>query len=217
MIPPSNESCPLCQSEAVEHFHRDKKRNFRRCIHCLLVFVSSPERLTLEEERQQYDLHQNVVDDPEYRRFLSKIFIPITAIIAAPAAVLDFGCGPGPALAQMFQEKGYESEVYDPYFYADTKVLEQRYQIITLTEVIEHLFHPLDELLRLRNLLLPGGVIGIMTKRLADKESFANWHYKNDPTHVCFYSDKTFHWLARHLGMTLEFCGNDSLILSDSQ
>lgn len=136
-------------------------------------------------------------------------------MIPAPAKVLDYGCGPGPALAVMFTEAGYQVSKYDPYYYPDITVFNQKYSIITLTEVIEHCHQPLEVLKHIKSLLKPKGVLGIMTKRLSQPEKFANWHYKNDPTHVCFFADGTFQWIAEELKMELEFCGEDSLLLKN--
>lgn len=38
-----------------------------------------------------------------------------------------------------------------------------------------------------------------MTKRVHSLETFRGWHYKRDPTHVCFFSLDTFAWLADRL------------------
>ncbi len=206
-------TCPLCSSSQNEEFYETNLRIYFHCSHCDLVFLHPQFRLPIEAERAQYDLHQNNVEDPKYRKFLSRMLTPIVAKIPPPASVLDYGCGPGPALAAMFKEAGYQSNFYDPYYYPDPSLLTSRYQIITLTEVLEHCHSPMKVLLKLKSMLTDKGQIGIMTKRLTSLELFANWHYKNDPTHVCFYSELCLQWLASKLQMKLEICGCDSLIL----
>ena len=52
-----------------------------------------------------------------------------------------------------------------------------------------------------------------MTKRAADREAFAQWHYKQDPTHVCFWSDTSLQWLANDLSADLEIIGSDVALL----
>ena len=59
---------------------------------------------------------------------------------------LDFGCGPGPALANMMQSDGYEMEIYDPFFFPNKDALSKKYDFITCTETAEHFFNPHDEL-----------------------------------------------------------------------
>jgi hypothetical protein len=38
--------------------------------------------------------------------------------------------------------------------------------------------------------------MGIMTKRVQNTVAFRKWHYITDPTHICFFSEKTFKWLV---------------------
>ncbi len=53
-----------------------------------------------------------------------------------------------------------------------------------------------------------------MTKLVRDRAAFATWHYKNDPTHVCFFSARTWRWWARHQGARVEFVGDDVILLA---
>ncbi|HFD81604.1 MAG TPA: class I SAM-dependent methyltransferase [Gammaproteobacteria bacterium] len=206
--------CPLCAATDSDDFFRDRRRSYQQCRHCRLVFVPPRYHLSPETEKAEYDLHRNDPHDPGYRRFLGRLFEPVRRRLPVGSRGLDFGCGPGPALALMFAEAGYPMSVYDP-FYADVpQRLRQRYDFITATEVVEHLRRPGEELQRLWRLLEPGGLLGIMTKRVIDREAFAGWHYRRDPTHVCFFSDETFEWLAQCWGAGLEFVGNDVVILA---
>lgn len=99
-------------------------------------------------------------------------------------------------------------------FYADFReVLTRRYDFITCTETVEHLFEPGDVFDRLFSILESGGWLGLMTKLVIDRDAFRRWHYKNDPTHVCFFSRETFQWLAARHGCSLEFIGNDVILM----
>jgi SAM-dependent methyltransferase len=205
--------CPLCGHERVAPYYRDALRPYLQCLRCRLVFVSPAYRPSLARERSEYDLHQNDVHDPGYRRFLSRVVTPLLARLPAGARGLDFGCGPGPALAAMLEEAGYSVALYDPYYRPDPAVLEPGYDFICATEVVEHLHHPGRELDRLWRLLAPGGVLGIMTKLVSDRAAFAGWHYKNDVTHVCFFSRDTWAWWADAQGANVEFHGADVILL----
>jgi hypothetical protein len=46
-----------------------------------------------------------------------------------------------------------------------------------------------------------------------DPTTFASWHYKNDPTHVCFFSGNTWRWWAGQHGASLEIIGADVILL----
>jgi len=52
-----------------------------------------------------------------------------------------------------------------------------------------------------------------MTKRVICHEKFKTWHYKNDPTHVCFYAIETFQFIAEYWGYDLEIINDDTVIL----
>ena len=82
---------------------------------------------------------------------------------------------------------------------------------------MEHLRWPGAELDRLHALLKPGGLLGIMTKRVIDRKRFARWHYIQDPTHVCFFSKATFVWLAAHWGARLDIVDRDVIIIAKSR
>lgn len=208
--------CPLCSHDDTRPFHLDRRRHYLQCARCQLVFVPPIHHLTRDEERAAYELHQNHPGDMGYRRFLSRVFDPLCARLTTSAHGLDFGCGPGPTLSVMLEEVGHTMTLYDPFFFADPAWRCSVYDFITATEVVEHLHAPGDVLTQLTGLLKPQGWLAIMTKRVRDREAFATWHYKNDPTHVCFFHDDTFRWLAEHLHLRLEFTGADVVMLQRS-
>ena len=215
-------TCPLCLVSAGELFHEDHRdrrayvrrayvrrayvrrayarRAYVRCPLCLLVFVPPHQFLTPEEEKSEYDRHENSPDDPRYRRFLDRLFNPLVKRLDAGSRGLDFGSGPGPTLSVMFEEAGHSMALYDPFYAPHTDALERTYDFIVASEVVEHLHRPRRELERLWTCLKPGGWLGLMTKRVISRDAFSTWHYKADPTHVCFFSIPTFRWLADHWG-----------------
>lgn len=77
----------------------------------------------------------------------------------------------------------------------------------------EHLHQPGRQLAQLWQILRPGGYLGIMTKRVINHQAFTTWHYKNDPTHVTFFAEETFVWLAERWEAELEILGADVVIL----
>ncbi len=205
---------PLCRSRSADAYHQDRHRHYFQCRCCHLRFVPPRFQLSREAEKAEYDRHQNRPDDPGYRQFLSRLVRPLQARLARGSRGLDFGAGPGPALADMLREAGHDVAIYDPFYAADTTVLDARYDFITASEVVEHLRRPGPELDRLYRLLKPGGLLGIMTKRVIDRERFARWHYIRDPTHVCFFSRATFTWLAARWGARLDICDRDVIIFA---
>ncbi|GAA4878560.1 class I SAM-dependent methyltransferase [Ferrimonas pelagia] len=205
--------CPLCQHPQSHHYHQDKRRHYFQCQQCQLVFVDPSALLPANAEKQIYDQHQNSPTDQGYRRFLSRLADPLLARLPEGSDGLDFGCGPGPVLASMLEQAGHRMALYDIYYQPDRTPLRRQYDFVTCTEAIEHFYRPGREWQLLMSLLKPGGTLGLMTKMVRNANAFAQWHYKNDPTHVCFFSPATFRFLARQQGLTVEFHGSDVILL----
>ena len=205
--------CPLCHSAKIHtDYHQDARRNFHLCETCHLVFVPSEHFLSADAEKAAYDRHQNSPDDQNYRHFLSRLFIPMHQRLYPGSHGLDFGSGPGPTLSLMFEEVGHTVALYDCFYANDRALLRQSYDFITSSEVVEHLYQPKEELEKLWSILKPGGILGIMTKRVFNQEAFVAWHYKNDLTHVCFFSESTFQWLAGQWEAELTIADKDVVL-----
>ncbi|WNO10901.1 class I SAM-dependent methyltransferase [Teredinibacter sp. KSP-S5-2] len=213
--------CPLCRGLELVDFHQDKKRCYRQCVRCHLVFVPSEYHLNLDAEKGEYDKHQNSPDDNGYRVFLGRLFHPLNQLLRSNSIGLDFGCGPGPTLSVMFEERGHRVTLYDKFYYPDNSALTTtQYDFITATEVVEHLAQPWETFRLLWSILDSGGHLGLMTKLVESPERFSQWHYKNDPTHISFYSWETLLWLMEALQrqfsarVSLQRVANDAFIFS---
>ena len=160
--------------------------------------------LSADDELAHYHTHDNRVDDPGYRTFLARLATPLLELLPYGRHGLDYGSGPGPALAAMMREAGHEMTIYDPFFAPDLRVLGDRYDFITCTEVAEHFYDPAAEFDRLDAMLRPGGWLGIMTTFQTDDARFSNWHYRRDPTHVVFYRRETLQVLASDRGWSVD-------------
>ncbi len=201
----NNINCPLC-GETVRPFASDRNREYKQCSRCALVFAPERYHLPPNEEKERYDFHQNNPEDPRYRKFLSRLFHPLESKLNPGACGLDFGCGPGPALSRMFEEAGYPCAIYDLHYANHPEVLEKQYDFLSCSETIEHMYRPREEFKRFLTLLKPGGWIGIMTQLFDEAPvGFGKWHYKDDDTHVCFFSKTSFQWLAEQYELTAEF------------
>lgn len=215
--------CPLCHRPGPEPWHRDARRDYLHCLRCELVFVPREQHLPAEAEAAVYARHDNRLDDPRYRNFLARLADPVIAQLAAlrvratvgaGAALtgIDIGCGPAPLLAQMLEEQGAQMQVWDPLFAPEAEVLTQRYHIVTASEVVEHFREPAQGFAQLFSLVRPGGVVAVMTKRTRDRDAFSRWHYILDPTHIAFYGEQTFRWLAARQGAELQIAGDDVVV-----
>jgi len=205
--------CSLCFSEDSSLYYKNEKREYRLCSTCSLVYTLENSFLDAQDEKARYELHTNSPDDKNYRKFLSKVFNPVLDRLEKNAFGLDFGSGPGPTLSKMFEEDGFKINIYDIYFAPDADVLELKYDFITSTEVVEHLYKPREVLDNLFDMLKPSAFLTLLTQPYPNKKEFASWYYKNDPTHVCFFSLDTFKYLAKEYKGKLEVIGKDVFIL----
>jgi hypothetical protein len=206
--------CLLCSSAEVVSFFEDKNRIYLRCKTCQLIFVPKAYWLSSEEEKAIYDLHENDAEDPGYRQFLSRLSEPLLEKLDAEQRGLDFGCGPGPALSGMLAEHGHHVDLYDPFYFNDPGVFKNKYDFICATEVAEHLREPHQVWAALFAMLKPNGWLGIMTKLVRDRNAFRSWHYIRDKTHICFYSQDTFLYLAERFIAEVHFPANDVILLN---
>jgi len=206
-------ACPLCNTNQKLVFLPDKEREYYRCSCCDLIFVSRECYLSEYEEKARYDSHNNDPDDPRYRNFFKQLLTPLLAILPSNSYGLDFGSGPGPTLSLMLEEYGHKVDLYDKFYAQNDAVFQNRYDFITATEVVEHLPNPLKDLEVLVKILQKGGILAIMTEIVFPQLDFRNWYYKNDPSHVCFYSEKTFVYLANLLGLEIVTISERVIIL----
>ena len=196
-------TCPLCSSKNYSLFHKDHLRKYLQCLNCEFIFVPSQYHLSEPEERKRYDTHNNNPEDPRYRQFLSQLTEPLNEIVSSDSYGLDFGCGPGPTLSLMMQEKGHQMDLYDKFYARNQSVFEKSFDFITLTEVLEHLCDPVFELERLASILKSKGILAVMTQTLTKDIDFDSWYYKNDPSHIGFYNDKSLMGLASLLELEI--------------
>lgn len=205
--------CPVCRVPNAEQFIEIDGHQYFRCIECRARFLDKKHFPNAVEEREQYELHENRIDDPCYRAYLDRLADPLKLKLRPNSQGLDYGCGPGPALAAMMREAQHDVTVYDPFFAPNAAALRRQYDFVTCTEVVEHFHTPAKEFERLDDLLRPNAWLAIMTCFQTDDAKFRNWHYRKDPTHVVFYRRETFEWLAAKRSWTIEIPRKDIVLL----
>lgn len=192
--------CPLCFSSNLELLFKGGKRsyyrNFFHCSNCDLVFVPGWQQPTADEEINRYHEHNNNPENKGYKKFLKKLYVEMEPYLSKNMKGLDYGAGPGPVLAMLMEEKGYDIDIYDPFFHPNKDIYENNYDFITCTEVVEHFHNPREEFDKIENILKSDGWLGVMTSMLDSWKKFPSWHYHSDYTHVVFYSKKTMKWIA---------------------
>jgi Methyltransferase domain len=102
-------------------------------------------------------------------------------------------------------EAGFRTNAYDPFFADDESLLSVQYDFIACSETAEHFRDPASSWRLLASLLLPGGIIGVMTEWHRGQTPISSWRYARDPTHVSFYCRETFQFLAELYGFVADF------------
>lgn len=194
--------CPLCLSTAISYF--GKKGLYFRCSECDLAFKPPTAYPSPEKEKARYDTHQNTIEDKGYVDFLNPAAEEVARRCSTKSKGLDYGCGPQPVLALLLNQKGFETGYYDPFYFPEGLNASKNFDFITCTEAAEHFFNPNIEFERIFSLLKPTGLLVLMTELLKDKTDIENWYYSKDPTHVCFFSETTLHWLAKRFSKNIE-------------
>ncbi len=211
------DACPLCGDTQATLFHTLQHgvysgRQYWLCPTCWLVYVPRALQLSEAAEAAFYQTHENNPDDPGYRHFLSRAATPLLERLKRPSRGLDFGCGPAPTLSKMLIEQGHACAEYDYYFAHQPQLLEQQYDFITCTEVIEHVSRPAQLLATWQRCLQPGGLLVVMTQLWISQQRFSQWNYRNDPTHIAFYHANTMVWIAQQWQLDICYQQRDVVI-----
>lgn len=206
--------CPLCLNSSVQLYAHAIGSDYFECEDCSYIFKDRSKLLSSEIEKSRYDNHNNDSEDKGYVDFLNRLIVPLNERLKSGSRGLDFGCGPGPVIALEMAKLGHKVSNYDIYYANDTSLLDHQYDFVTSTEVWEHFYEPFKDIRKCWSLVKPGGLLGVMTYFIPlEKDKFYNWWYLRDETHVGFFNEKVFEFLAKELGATLEIINRQVVIL----
>lgn len=191
--------CRLCDGVSRD-YHEYSGKLYWQCENCRAVFLAPEFYIDPHLEQSRYLEHNNDVTDPRYQEFVSPITLGVKENFPVTSKGLDYGCGTGPVAAVELEKSGYHVALYDPYFAKNPEALRDTYDFIICCEVMEHFHDPYMEFSRLHNLLLPQGKLFCKTTVFSEKTDFSSWYYKNDPTHVFFYTPESLEWIKQNLG-----------------
>lgn len=206
--------CVICQSDTKEKTHPKTKVAFDFCPQCGLISKHPDFFPNLEEERKKYLEHHNDWSQISYveylRDFMEKSVIPFVH----KGDLLDYGFGHTPVLAQMAErEYEFSTKIYDKHFFPEPSVLEETYDVITATEVVEHLVDPHSFFSFAHEHLKENGILSIMTLFSPDENVFFDWWYIRDKTHIRFYQEKTFDLVLELHGFILLYTDHKRMIV----
>ena len=182
--------CTLCGSKTY-FFNKINEIVYYACDHCGAVLIEPLCLLSPDNERERYLKHNNDVNDIRYQKFVMPLVDEIKRNYSVKHYGLDFGAGTGPVITRLLRDSGYKIELYDPFFWNNVKSLKCKYDYIICCEAIEHFRNPGNEFKLLRSLMNKNGMLLCKTSLYNETLDFESWYYKNDPTHVVFYTEKT--------------------------
>ncbi|MFA7084613.1 MAG: methyltransferase domain-containing protein [Arcobacteraceae bacterium] len=185
--------CLLCNNTNQKAMNAE----FIHCNNCFGIFKRNDLLLDTAKEKERYDLHNNNANDTNYQKFVSPITQAVLYNFTPTAVGLDFGAGKSSAICKVLQDKNYNINAYDPFFNDNKTLLAQTYDYITSCEVIEHFYEPKKEFAKLKTLLKLNGALYCMTHLYDETIDFEKWYYKNDPTHVFIYQEKTVAYICK--------------------
>jgi predicted TPR repeat methyltransferase len=207
--------CKIC--DATTRTIRDEKKelSYYRCESCGFVYLDDKYIVDSEREKDQYEMHQNSFESLGYVKmfedFITEAIIPYEEHIET---ALEFGCGSGPVLAELLRRRGMEVDQYDLYFFPHKVYEGKKYDLITSTEVFEHLQNPIAILETLVEHTQDNGYIALMTRfPSAEDKIFLDWWYRRDVTHISFFTPQSFEIMAQKTGLKMLQTINDNIVV----
>lgn len=205
--------CKICTQPTRTITVEADGKQYHWCAECEFIALYDEHMLSPEVVKDRYARHENTMDNEGYVAMFERFIAASIAPYAVnPRTVLEFGCGPGPVLAELLRRRGLTVDVFDPCFAPDPVYEHKMYDVITATEVFEHVSDPVTTLALLVQHLAPGGIIALMTRfHSNDEKQFAKWWYRRDDTHVAFYTTTTMHTLAEQLGIRMVYGDHEAV------
>ena len=201
--------CTLCSSTLINK----KDKYYFNCDNCKAILLDEKYYLTADQEKAEYETHNNDVNDIRYQNFTMPITNYVIEKFLPEDKGLDFGSGTGPVISSMLMEKGYDIVQYDPFFAPNQNILNNMYDYIVCCEVFEHFYKPKTEIGSLISLLKVNGMLLIMTMLYNDQIDFKGWNYRNDATHVFIYRKETIEYISKELKLEIDILTDRFIVL----
>ena len=222
-------ACHLCGSEdtapyfsAFNLVSKDHRWDVVRCRHCGLIFMS-PLPSTVEDRLRESPPYMALPVDARPSRQMQLFFLEWESRVLRHTSrrrLLDVGCGTG-EFWRAASDAGWDAYGVDIHedgvaaardFWKTSRLIAGRvdevsslfqgsFDVVNLSEVVEHLVDPLAGLRSLALVLRPGG---LLTIDVPNVQSFAGWLDRDRiidvPAHLSYWSSAT-------LRRALETCG----------
>lgn len=197
-------NCHICHNSCETFIDEKRKITYYHCGNCEYIFKSPECFQDFSAQKERYNLHENEEEDPGYQAYFQRFLDFTLPLVGHPSTALDFGCGASALLAKMLEKEDIECDFYDPIYHPDTLNDTKKYELIVSTEVFEHLHQPREVFESLLERLEEGGYLALQTQfHPHEREAFKTWYYHQDPTHIVFFTVRTFEVLCKIYGCEL--------------
>lgn len=207
-------TCMICGANPSLLNDKQIRVTYSVCSSCGFIYKNAEHHLNLDLELKEYKNHNNSFESSGYVSMFENLITKYIKPLNISGKVLDFGSGPGPVLKELLKRAGYDAHDYDPFFNPNDEYLKNRYNLITVTEVVEHFFEPLDEFEHLKSLLDESGYLVLMTKLNPHNiDEFLKSSYRRERTHVSFYALQTIEYIADKMDFEIVEHNNKNIIV----
>lgn len=211
-----NNLCPFCNSSLV-NIYDIKQKKYVFCTNCGGIALEKSFFSSDIEQKNRYILHENTLNNIGYKKFLCNFANPILDFLQDyindknNLTIFDFGSGPVPCLCELLKNyvelgklpNNTEFFNYDKFFTPEKNL--KACDLCFCLEVVEHFEKPLENFIELANCVKKDGFLAVGTilvpKESYSIEEFSKWWYKDDFTHVSFYTEKALELLGNKVGL----------------
>jgi hypothetical protein len=203
--------CVICSNKTEQWIIKDKLYFY--CSNCNFISLDKKYFVSKKQQKLRYLKHNNNLENKGYVDMLNGFIDIIIKNKKGIEKALDFGSGPNPVLKMLLEKKRIKTDIYDIHFQKNKIFSNKKYDLITMTEVLEHIKNPLNTLKMLSKHLNKEGIIAIMTLFHPNKKDlFQDWWYITDETHIGFYTIKTIEKIAELISLKMIFSNHKNLV-----
>lgn len=194
-----NLKCKICKDNVVYIGNIENEKVFK-CNNCNFIFINNIIVCESSILGGESEIERNAELAMEER--LSRV--------RSPKTLLDFGCGHG-MFVEFCKSKNIDAVGIDQNTELQLSTLTKKFDAITLIEVIEHLYNPLDILSKLSKHLNPGGTLYIEssfsdTELLCGRSSsdiLSWWYFSPRVGHISIFDQKSMENLLSRCNLKL--------------
>ncbi|MCL4477973.1 MAG: class I SAM-dependent methyltransferase [Deltaproteobacteria bacterium] len=227
----NHNTCPVCESDQLKVLKGYEKDHLVRCKQCKLVFSNrKPTRAELDKIYNAYIRDNNIKTELTLKKL--RLIADNLGKVSKAKRVLDIGCGNG-AFLTMFKKIG--CEVYVTEFNKSAEDvcrskgikmlsgglmpqmesnLSDKFDLVILTEVIEHVNNPRDIINNISDLLKKNGYLYITTPNYFSIDRLImgpQWGMICYPEHLILWNPKTLDQFLRTCGYEKIFIRTENI------